>query len=480
MSSADGNTVLLRARERSLRWLDLASTPVDAAWLTAFRVLYGLSMCVSMLRFISFDWVNESFVRPQFHFKYWGFGWVEALPERELYALFWVLAALAFAVAIGFCFRVCAALFVLGFTYLQLIDVTTYLNHYYLASLLGLLLMASPAHRLWSLDALLRPRLRASVIPAGWLYLFRFQVGVVYTFAGLAKAHGDWLIHAQPLRIWLGSRTDLPLVGPLFTYEWAPLAMSWAGFLFDSTIVLWLSWRRTRPLAYLVVIVFHALTSALFPIGMFPVIMVFCALVFFPPDWPRRLLARVQSVFQRAGLAARPALEVPQIQPSGPPVRFGRAAALVALTYCAVQLLLPLRFLAYGGNVRWHEQGMRFSWRVMVREKNGSITYYVRSVRSGRVWEVSPHRYLTRHQEREMSGQPDLILQLAHHIVRDFERRGYGPVEVRVEALVSLNGRAAALLVDPKVDLARVRDGIRRAEWVLSGPRTPPPHTRPI
>ena len=41
-----------------------------------------------------------------------------------------------------------------------------------------------------------------------------------------------------------------------------------------------------------------------------------------------------------------------------------------------------------------------------------------------------------------MSGQPDLILQLAHHIRDDFERRGQGPVEVRVDALVSLNGRA--------------------------------------
>jgi hypothetical protein len=476
-----GSTALLAAvRARSLRWLELAQGPVDGTWLAAFRMLYGISMCVSMLRFIAYGWIDDVFLRPQFHFKYWGFGWVEALPAREMYALFWVLAALAFAVAVGFCFRVCAALFVLGFTYLQLIDVTTYLNHYYLASLLGLLLTLSPAHRLWSLDALLRPRLGLSAIPAGWLYLFRFQVGVVYTFAGLAKAHADWLIHAQPLRIWLGSRTDLPLLGALFMYEWAPLAMSWAGFLFDSTIVLWLSWRRTRPLAYLVVIVFHALTSALFPIGMFPVIMGFSALVFFPPEWPRRLLARARRLLPSPLSSTSTQPEPPAVRPAPRPLRFGRTAAAVALTYCAVQLLFPLRFLAYGGDVRWHEQGMRFSWRVMVREKNGSITYYVRSVRTGRTWEVSPRRYLTREQEREMSGQPDLILQLAHHIQNDFQGRGYGPVEVRVEALVSLNGRPAAPLVDPNVDLARVRDGVRRADWVLPGPRTPPPHTRPI
>jgi hypothetical protein len=143
-------------------------------------------------------------------------------------------------------------------------------------------------------------------------------------------------------------------------------------------------------------------------------------------------------------------------------------------------LLVPLRFLAYGGNVRWHEQGMRFSWRVMIREKNGSVTYVVRSKTTGRVWHVSPARYLTDIQEREMSGQPDLILELAHHVRDDFERRGLGPVEVRVDALVSLNGRRLAPLIDPTVDLSTVKDGIGRASWILPAPEGPPPRLRPI
>jgi hypothetical protein len=93
---------------------------------------------------------------------------------------------------------------------------------------------------------------------------------------------------------------------------------------------------------------------------------------------------------------------------------------------------------------------------------------------------VSPARYLTDVQEREMSGQPDLILALAHHVRDDFERRGLGPVEVRVEALVSLNGRRLAPLIDPRVDLASVKDGLGRARFVLPAPSEPPPHTRAI
>ena len=49
--------------------------------------------------------------------------------------------------------------------------------------------------------------------------------------------------------------------------------LSWCGFLFDTTIVGFLSYGRTRPYAYGVLLFFHSFTRALFLIGMFPVIM---------------------------------------------------------------------------------------------------------------------------------------------------------------------------------------------------------------
>jgi hypothetical protein len=207
---------------------------------------------------------------------------------------------------------------------------------------------------------------------------------------------------------------------------------------------------------------------------MFPVIMIISALVFFEPDWPRRVVALFAKKRSSPG---KPALDpVPALRPS----RLRTAALALAALYCAVAVLVPLRFLAYGGNVRWHEQGMRFSWRVMIREKAGSVTFLVKSKSTGRTWHVSPARYLTDIQEREMSGQPDLILALAHHVRDDFERRGKGPVEVRVEALVSLNGRRLAPLIDPSVDLATVPDGLAPARFILPAPTEPPPELKPI
>ncbi|MEY4515342.1 MAG: hypothetical protein RLZZ450_7464 [Pseudomonadota bacterium] len=466
-----------RPAESVGRWLahfqSALARPVDIAWLVAFRALFGLTLAVSMVRFLAYGWVDAYFVTPRFHFKYYGFAWVEPLPGPALHAVFWALLALALMVAAGALFRLSALLLVVGFSYLQLIDVTTYLNHYYLASLLALLLMVSPAQRVYSVDAWLTTKLsrsprRTPQVATGVLWLFRFQVGVVYTFAGLAKAHGDWLWHAQPLRIWLGSHTDLPIVGPLFTYELTAIVMSWGGFLFDTSVPWFLLWPRSRPYAYVALIGFHLAVGRLFPIGMFPIIMMLAATVFFAPSWPRRL-------FLRGGLGAPLA-----ISPEAPPANLARFTLLLACLFCAVQLLLPLRFLAYGGNVRWHEQGMRFSWRVMVREKNGSLTYVVHSPTLGRTWQVAPSRYLTPNQEREMAGQPDLVLQLAHHVARDFERRGYGPVEVRADALVSLNGRPSVPMIDPAVDLTKVHDGFAKATWILPAPDDPPPHTRPI
>jgi len=445
-------------------WLDDLLRPIDGAWLAAFRIGYGLALAVSMWRFIAYGWVTDFFVRPTFFFKYWGFEWVQPLPEPWLYALFWGLVGAALCMAAGFLFRIASALFALGLIYVQLIDVSTYLNHYYLAALLAILLAVSPAHRCFAVDAWLARR-RESHVSAAWLYLFRTQVGAVYVFAGLAKLQSDWLLHAQPLRIWLAASTSLPWVGPLLMLPGVPLVFSWCGFVFDTTVVGFLLWPRARPYAYAVLLAFHAMTRVLFPIGMFPVIMSLAALVFFSPSWPRRLWR---------GLGTAPSA-VPLNKP-----KLQRTFLWLGASYLAVQVLLPFRYLAYGGNVLWHEQGMRFSWRVMVRAKGGGTTFVVYSPLARHSYDVSPREYLTRFQESEMSSQPDLILQLAHHIHDDFQRRGYGDVEVRAQSRVGLNGRKSAPFVDESVNLAQLRDGLAPARFVLPSPSQPPVHTRPV
>ena len=95
--------------------------------------------------------------------------------------------------------------------------------------------------------------------------MLRAQVGLVYIFAGIAKLNPDWLFHAEPLRIWLYNSTDTPLIGSFLREAWVPYAMSWGGACFDLTIVGWLIWRRTRPFAHVVLVMFHIATGVLFP-----------------------------------------------------------------------------------------------------------------------------------------------------------------------------------------------------------------------
>ena len=158
----------------------------------------------------------------------------------------------------------------------------------------------------------------------------------------------------------------------------------------------------------------------------------------------------------------------------------GKRGLVLVLIWCCVHLAVPMRTFAYAGPTNWHEQGMRFSWRVMVREKNGSVMYKVKYKGRRRARLVSPSKYLTAAQEREMSSQPDLILQLAHHIAEDFQNRGFEDVEVRADAVVSWNGRVPARLIDPTVDLAKEDISFfKNASWILPAPTTPPIRLEP-
>lgn len=429
--------------------------------------MFGLLMFVSTLRFFWHGWIDKFFIAPAFHFKYWGFSWVEAWGATGMYLHFALLLLLSVLIAVGLFYRVAAVLFFLAFTYVELIDVSLYLNHYYLVTLLALLLVFVPAHGAYSLDSLRNPRIRTATVPALALYLLRFQVGLVYSCAGLAKLGGDWLIHAQPLNLWFSGLTDLPVVGPWLAEASAAYIASWFGFLFDSTIVVWLSWRRTRAAAFATVVAFHAATGILFPIGMFPLIMVTAATLFFAPDWPRRLIRRL------------PARQSATVTPSAPQLplssRTQAVLASVFLAYATVQVSIPFRYTLYPGNVLWHEQGLRFSWRVLVREKSGMVAFRVRNPQTNKSWVVTASDYLQDYQERDISTQPDMIWQLAQHVAADFERRGYGPVEVRTDAFASLNGRPAAMLIDPGVDLRSVSDGLGAKPWILPAPEGPPP-----
>lgn len=194
-------------------------------------------------------------------------------------------------------FRFC---FFLIFTYVNLLEVAVYLNHYYLICLLLFILIWIPADRALNVFHIFRIFKGGSVSDVGsisnWnLYILRFQIGAVYFFGGIGKLVPDWLFGAQPVRIWLLRNSDIPIFGSILSMPVTGYFFSYAGLAFDLCVPFLLLFRKTRMFGYSLVLIFHFLTWKLFPIGMFPWVMILNATLFFSPTWPVDLFQFLKS-----------------------------------------------------------------------------------------------------------------------------------------------------------------------------------------
>jgi hypothetical protein len=424
-----------------------------------FRVLFGLLMAFNTLRFGYFGWIEDHFINPGFHFTYFGFGWVEPLPGPVMYALHVLAFLAALGIMLGWYYRLAAFLFFLLFTYFELIDLTYYLNHYYFISLMSALIIFMPLNRNFSLDVFFNRVAQSDVVPRWPLVLIRGQLALVYVYAGLAKMNPDWLLNALPLRIWLPANSDMPVLGPLFNLEITAYVFSWAGMLFDTFIVFFLLFSKTRPWAYAVVVFFHAVTGWLFQIGVFPLVMSVLVLIFFSQEFHAGIIRFIRQLLPK--FPAKPMEVSKKIPGLLKPLSFG-----ILIGYAAFQLLFPWRFVFYPGNFLWTEEAYRFGWRVMLAEKAGTARFFVKDGESGREGEVDNREFLNAHQEKQMSFQPDMILQFAKHLEGVFKERGMKDPHVRCEAWVTLNGRPGKLLFDPYLELTGLEDTFATKTWI--------------
>jgi hypothetical protein len=438
---------------------------VDIAPLVSLRVLFGLAMLLASVRFWAKGWIDQLYISPQYHFTYFGFDWVKVPPGDALYWMYGTMAVAALFMAIGLLYRASALTFFVLFTYVELIDVTTYLNHYYFISLASFLMIMVPANRALSVDCIIWPSIRAVQVPAWCAGIFKLQLGIVYFFAGLAKLSPDWMLRAQPLSIWLPPRAGMPIIGWALKYKASAYLFSWAGAIYDLLVPFLLYRKGTVLIAYAAVVGFHLVTGALFPIGVFPMVMILLTTVFFPAGWHNRFWGRLFPSF------INPNNDNAQAMPSSPK-EIGRTiwnhVTLVLLTlYFAIQVMMPMRHMIYSGNLFWHEQGFRFSWRVMLMEKEGSALFTVKDPETGRTWEVNNRQYLTPVQEKFMATQPDLILQFARIIEDKFRMEGVNDPVVTADVQVTLNGRRSRPYVRPDVDLTEIEDGWGERWWLM-------------
>ncbi|MEM6527402.1 MAG: HTTM domain-containing protein [Chloroflexota bacterium] len=418
--------------------------PISVVPLVLFRITFGAIMIWEVWRYFHYNRIERYYMRPTTLFPYRGFEWLAPLPGDGMIWLFYALAVLAGCIMIGLFYRASTVLFFVAFTYIFLLDQAQYLNHFYLISLLSFILIFLPAGCAFSVDVWAGMVSHQSMIPAWGLNWLRFQIAVPYVYGGFAKLNGDWL-RGEPMGMWLAARTDFPVIGRWFTADWAGLAFSYGGLLFDLLFVPLVLWHRTRWFAIALTTMFHLTNARLFNIGIFPWMMLAATVVFLPASWFRRRI--------NAPLSPRPQLR-------------GVLVGVLAV-YVALQLLIPLRHVAYPSNPSWSEAGHMFSWHMKLRSKDADTRFFAYAPESGRFWEVDATPYLTPRQHEQMSDHPEMIRHMAMYIGAELHEAHGEPIAVYAWAMVSLNGRLPQLMIDPSVDLTRTMLNWGENDWVL-------------
>lgn len=429
----------------------------SAAPLAIFRIALGILLFGSIARFWANGWIYELYIEPKHFFPFYGFEFITPLGQWT-YVLFAICAISALLVAAGLFYRVAAVSLFVSFTYIELIDKSTYLNHYYFISMICLMMIFLPAHAFFSVDAHRNEKIRATHIPQWCIDSLKVFVCVVYVYAGLAKMNSDWLLNAHPLRIWLPAKNDLPVIGWLFNYVWVAFAFSWLGCLYDLTIPFFLLKKTTRAYAYAAVIVFHVLTAILFPIGMFPYIMIATALIFFSADFHLNIIQKISGWLKITVDYSTKTFSYSQL--SSKALVVGFAAFLI------IQTIVPFRYIMYPGELFWTEEGYRFSWRVMLMEKAGYAQFVIKDS-DGNQAVAENREFLTPLQEKMMATQPDMILQYAQILSQYYSDKGFKDPEVYIDSYVALNGRLGKPLIDPQVNLAKEKDSFKHKTWIL-------------
>ena len=432
----------------------------DSSSLAIFRLGFGFLMLYSVIRIWSKGWIESLYLQPSFHFSYLGFEWVKPI-DNYTYLIFLVCAISSFFVAIGYKYRYSVILLFLSFTYIELMDKTTYLNHYYLVSLISFLMIFLPANASYSLDSFIRNK-SFKLIPKWNVDALKLMICIVYFYAGIAKINSDWLLEAQPLKIWLTSKYDLPILGnTIFQMDWIHIFFSWSGMFYDLLIAFILLNKNTRPFGFILVVLFHVMTAILFPsIGMFPYIMITCSIIFFEPETHKKILDRTFVIIKN------PLNKIKSIKVYN--YRNTKVVQTLMIVFFSIQLLFPFRYFLYPGELFWNEQGYRFSWRVMLIEKKGFTEFKVVDSETSESFYVTNDKFLTEFQERQMSFQPDFILEYAHYIGDYYNKNGLNDVQVYAESFVTLNGRLSKRFIDPNVDLMKEKRGFSNKKWITN------------
>lgn len=423
------------------------------AQLEIFRIAFGFLMLAEAWGALALGWVTETFVDVKYTFPFFGFEWTQILLGTPMYVIFAIMGIAAIGVMLGYKYRFSIVLLAILWSLAYFMQKTHYNNHYYLVMLVSWIFVFLPVGRRFSLDARLNPLYFRDAVPAWPRMLLMSLIAIVYFYAAIAKLYPDWL-EAKPLKLWLSTKTEFPLIGNLFQADWFPYFMAYSGIGYDLLIIPLLLWKPTRWIAVIASIGFHLFNSAVFQIGIFPYFALSFSLFFFPNIKVEKLVNRNYSALQNP---------IYQSSTTKKWVRYG------FILFLSIMLLLPVRHHFIPDDVLWTEAGHRLSWRMMLRTKAGIANYQV--IADGEKKQIDMRERLAPHQLNDASVKPDLIYSFARKLEAEFKQKGYENIEVYANARVSVNGRPYHQFTREDVNLLSVRwNYFGNQDWLLPRP----------
>ncbi|WP_412561861.1 HTTM domain-containing protein [Winogradskyella sp. MIT101101] len=424
---------------------------IDNSGLIVFRIVFGFLCALEAIGAVFTGWIRRTLIEPEFTFSFIGFEWLQPLPGNWMYVYYIVMGLFGLLIMVGYKYRFSMFMFATMWTATYLMQKSSYNNHYYLLFILSYLMVFLPANRYASLDVKLNPSLKRLSMPSWCKWVFIIQLFILYTYASIAKLYPDWLDASVPALL-MKSKANYPLIGDILQQSWVHYGIAYGGILFDGLIIPLLLFKPTRKYAFFASIFFHLFNSIVFQIGIFPYLSLAFSLFFFEPKTIRDIFLKKKPYYNSKEVI------VP---------KHGNILVWFFSIYFLIHIALPLRHHFFKDDVLWTEEGHRLSWRMMLRAKSGSTKYRVIDEATNQQIPIKLDDYLTKKQQRGASAKPDIIWQFAQRLKEDFAKKGKS-VKVYVRSYVSVNGKPAKQLIDPKVDLASEEwHHFKHHDWIL-------------
>lgn len=424
---------------------------IDNSGLIIFRIIFGLLCFLESFGAVFTGWIKRTLIEPQFTFSFIGFEWLQPLPGDWMYVYYIIMAIFGLLIMVGYKYRFSMLMFAVMWTTTYFMQKSSYNNHYYLLCLISFLMVFLPANRYASLDVKFNPSLKRLSMPSWCKWFFVIQLFILYTYASIAKLYPDWL-DTSVIALLMKGKSSYPLIGELLQQQSVHYFIAYAGILFDGLIIPLLLFKPTRKYAFFASIFFHVFNSIVFQIGIFPYLSLAFSLFFFEPKTVRNLFLKKKQFYNTNEII------IP---------KYNTVLVSLFFIYFLIHLALPLRHHFLEDDVLWTEEGHRLSWRMMLRAKSGSVRYSVIDEATNKAIPIKISDYLTTKQQRGASTKPDMIWQFAQHLKQDFAKKGKS-VKVFVKAYVSVNGKPAKQLIDPKVDIANEEwYPFKHHDWIL-------------